>query len=125
MAKAKARNRVIEGEYKGKAIGCTFKVIFISVSLFKTIDITTENVESYQLVDEQTSGAGAGEGLARGLVGGAIAGGIGALAGVMTVPENDIYAVIINFKDGKKSLIEIDGERFSVLKKSLMYNVKL
>lgn len=125
MAKAKAKNRVIDGEYKGKAIGCSYKEIFISISLFKMIDITTENVESYQLVDEQTFSAGAGAGLARGLVGGAIAGGIGALAGVMTAPESDIYAVIINFKDGKKSLIEIDGERFNVLKKSLMYNVKL
>ena len=43
----------------------------------------------------------------------------------MTVPENDIYAVIINFKDGKKSLIEMDGKYYSVLKKNLMYNVKL
>lgn len=125
MAKAKARNRVIEGEYKGKAVGYTSLRFYIMLGIFKSIDLTTENVESYQLVDEQTFSAGAGEGLARGLVGGAIAGGIGALAGVMTAPENDIYAVIINFKDGKKSLIEMDGKYYSVLKKNLMYNVKL
>ena len=124
MAK-KARNIVIEGEYKGKGIACTAIRIFIVPKVFKTIDLNCESVESYQLVDEKTFSGGAGAAVARGLVGNAIAGGIGALAGVASTPQNDVYIVLINFKDGKKSLIEIDGKHFDILKQSLMYNVKL
>lgn len=121
----KARNRVIEGEYKGKAVGYTSLRFYIMLGIFKSLDLNTDNVESYQLIDEQSFKAGVGESALRGLVGGAVAGGAGALAGVMTAHENDIYVVLINFKDGKKSLIEIDGKYYNVLKKNLMYNVNL
>lgn len=125
MAKGRARNMVIEGEYKGKIVGHAAGEVYITLRLFKTLDLNSKNVESYQLVDEQIIGAGTGESVLRGLVGGAVAGGAGAMAGVMTAPQNDIYAVIINFKDGKRSLIEINGERYSILKKNCMYNVQL
>ena len=38
-------------------------------------------------------------------------------------PANDIYVVLFKFKDGKKSLIEMDGERFIVFKRHFMYNM--
>lgn len=125
MAKGRARNMVIEGEYKRKTVGYTNLRFYIILGLFKTLNLNTENVESYNLVDEQSFGAGAGESALRGLVGGAIAGGAGAMAGVATAPQNDIYVVLIKFKDGKKSLLEIDGEHYNALKRSCMYNLDL
>ena len=93
MAKVKARNRVIEGDYEGKAVGIASLEFYILLGIFKSIYLNNDNVESYQVVGEQI--------------------------------KEDTYAVLINFKDGKKSLIEMDGKHFSVLKKNLMYNVKL
>ncbi len=124
MAK-KARNLVIEGEYKGKGVGCSAGEIYIVPKIFKMIQLNCESVESYQLVDEKTFSAGAGTSLARGIIGNAIAGNAGALAGIASAPQNDVYIVLINFKDGKKSLIEIDGKHFEILKQNLMYNLKL
>ena len=100
MAKNIRLNMVIDGEYKGKLLGCfADRGIYIVTGLFKTLYLNKDNVEKYELVDEQKYGVGTdGQG---------------------------VYAVLINFKDGKKSLIEIDGEYFSTLKRSLMYNVKL
>lgn len=86
--------------------------------------LTPENVESYELVDAQSFGAGAGESAVRGLVGGAIAGNAGALAGLMTAPQNDIYVVLIKFKDGKKSLIEDDATRGQIQKWQDSFNYK-
>ena len=38
-------------------------------------------------------------------------------------PINDIYVVLIKFKDGKKSLIEMDGKHYMVFKRTFMYNI--
>lgn len=125
MARVRAGNYVMEGEYKGKGVGCGAGKIFIVKGLFKSLYLNSENVESYNLVDEQSFGAGVGESALRGLVGGAVAGGAGAMAGVATAPQNDIYVVLIKFKDGKKSLLEIDGEHYNALKRSCIYNLDL
>ncbi len=100
MAKNKRLNMVIDGEYKGKLLGCfADRGIYIVTGLFKTLYLNKDNVENYELVDEQMYGVGTdGQG---------------------------IYAILIKFKDGKKSLIEVDGEYFSILKRSFMYNVEL
>ena len=38
-------------------------------------------------------------------------------------PKNDVYVVLIKFKDGKKSLIEMDGEHFMTFKRTFMYKI--
>ncbi len=38
-------------------------------------------------------------------------------------PMNDVYVVLIKFKDGKKSLIEMDGEHFMTFKRTFMYKI--
>ena len=38
-------------------------------------------------------------------------------------PMNDLYVVLFKFKDGKKSLIEMDGERFMVFKRIFEYSI--
>ncbi len=38
-------------------------------------------------------------------------------------PMNDLYVVFIKFKDGKKSLIEMDGKHFMTFKRTFMYKI--
>ena len=38
-------------------------------------------------------------------------------------PMNDVYVVLIKFKDGKKSLIEMDGQHFMTFKRTFMYKI--
>lgn len=40
-------------------------------------------------------------------------------------PINDVYVVLFNFKDGKKSLIEMDGVQFMKFKRIFAYNINM
>lgn len=40
-------------------------------------------------------------------------------------PINDVYVVLFNFKDGKKSLIEMDGEQFMKFKRIFSYSINM
>lgn len=114
---AKAKNIVIAGDYQGKGVGATSQGIYIITAFMKTLDLTKENVESYEVItDEHRKSAASG--VARGLVGGVLLGPVGLLAGGLSAKNKGIYQVAIQFKDGKKSLIEIDDKIYKVLVKS-------
>lgn len=38
-------------------------------------------------------------------------------------PMHDLYVVLFKFKDGKKSLIEMDGEHFMMFKRIFKYSI--
>lgn len=112
----KAKNKVIAGDNKGKNVQMTLGQIAIAggISLLKPLFINKETVESYELVtDEHRKSAASG--VARGLVSGALLGPVGMLAGGLTAKEKGIYQVAIQFKDGKRSLIEIDDKIYNQL----------
>lgn len=54
----------------------------------------------------------------RGLVGGALLGPIGLLAGGMSAKSKGVYQVAVVFKDGKRSLLELDDKRYKALMKA-------
>lgn len=116
---AKAKNKVIAGDNKGKSIQMTFGQIAIAggISLLKPLFINSETVEAYELVTDEHKKSAA-SGIARGLVGGALLGGVGMIVGANSAKEKGIYQVAIQFKDGKKSLIEIDDNIYKQLIKS-------
>ncbi len=71
-------------------------------------------VESYELItDEHRKSAKSG--IARGLVGGALLGPVGILAGGMSAKSKGIYQVAIQFKDGKRSLLEVDDKIYKAI----------
>jgi hypothetical protein len=115
---AKAKNKVIAGEYEGKVVGCGGGTPFIQIGLFKTLEITSKTVDSYELItDEHRKSASSG--VARGLVGGALLGPVGLLAGGLSAKSKGIYQVAVQFKDGNKSLIEIDDKTYKALIKKV------
>ena len=116
---AKAKNRVIAGEHTGKQVvgKAGMKHPVIAVGLVKSKPMNKETVESYELItDEHVKSAASG--VTRGLVGGALLGPVGLLAGAMSGKNKGIYQVAVQFKDGTKSLIEIDDSAYKLLVKS-------
>ncbi|MEK5171837.1 hypothetical protein NST63_01085 [Heyndrickxia sp. FSL W8-0496] len=115
---AKAKNKVIAGDYQGKnvlqSLGMT---VSIATSLFKTLDLTKENVEEYEVITEE-SRKSATSAVGRAFVGGVILGPVGWLAG-LSAKSKGIHTIAIQFKDGKKSLIEVDDKIYSTLIKVL------
>ena len=113
---AKAKNRVIAGDYAGMVVGAAF-VPYIMTGFAKSLNLDKQTVESYEVItDEHRKSAARGG--ARGIVGGVLLGPVGMLAGGLSAKNKGIYQIAINFKDGKRSLIEVDDKVYKALIKS-------
>lgn len=71
-------------------------------------------IESYGLITNEHRKS-AKSGIARGLVGGALLGPVGMLAGGMSAKSKGIYQIAIQFKDGKRSLLEVDDKIYKAI----------
>ena len=114
------KNIVTAGDYEDRHLEVSGKKIFIRDGNFgfgKKIFIDKDTVEAYEVVGEdvKTSGASA---IARGAIGSAILGPVGLLAGV-SAKKKGIHTVAVQFKDGKKSLMDLDDQFFQVVVKRL------
>ena len=123
----RASNMVIDGEFKGKSIVCVYGRVSIVVknAIFgkrKDVYLDYNTVASYQLID-QSSDVSMTSALTRGIVGQAIAGDAGGFAGAMSAKVYDTNIVLIVYRDGRKSLIEIDKTAYECLKKNCKYNI--
>lgn len=113
---AKAKNKVIAGDYQGKDVLCSFGSASISAGFFKSLDLNKKNVKSYELItDEHRKSASSG--VARGLVGGALLGPVGMLAGGLSAKSKGVYQVAVEFNDGKRSLLEVDDKTYNAIVK--------
>ena len=73
-----------------------------------------ETVEAYELITDDHRKS-ASSGIVRGIVGGALLGPVGLIGGALSAKNKGIYQVAIQFKDGKRSLIEIDDKLYKLL----------
>lgn len=127
---SKAKNSVIAGDYMGKPIQILTKVgekkskwskeiikfpaiviksTFRSLDTWEYVPLDKENVAEYEVItDEHRKSAASG--VARGLVGGALIGSVGMLAGGLSAKTKGIYNIAFKFKDGKRSLVELNDE---------------
>ncbi len=111
-------NKVIAGNYEGKGISCAGGQVAIAVSIFQNVKLNSSTVDAYELItDEHRKSAASGIG--RGIVGGVLLGPVGMIGGALLAKNKGIYQVAIQFKDGSKSLIEIDDKVYKVLVKAL------
>jgi hypothetical protein len=110
-----AKNKVIAGDYEGQNVSLVLGNLSIGERDF--IPVNRDTVEAYELLgDEKRKSAASG--VARGLVGGALLGPIGLLAGGMSAKSKGVYQVAVVFKDGKRSLLELDDKRYKALMKA-------
>lgn len=111
------KNRVISGEYQGCSIGKIPELIYIKKGL-TNITISKRSVLNYLVIDQNTI-KNTSSIIARGALGAFVLGGIGALVGGLTAKTKNIHTVAIEFKDGKKSILELDDEYYKILLASL------
>ena len=112
-----AKNKVVAGDYEGKPITQTFGKIMITAGWMKTVEISKVTVKEYEVID-QDSRKSATSAVGRAFVGGVILGPVGWLAG-LSAKNKSSHTLAIEFKDGKKSLVEIDKKLYSLLIKKL------
>ncbi len=114
---ASAKNKVIAGDYLGKIVGQSLGQPYIVLGFAKPFNLNNTTIESYELItDEHRKSAKSG--VARGLVGGALLGPVGLLAGGISAKSKGIYQVALQFKDGKRSLIEVDDKIYKAIIKA-------
>ena len=116
-------NMVVGGDYKNGVLNFSFggKVSIDCVKGFmkvETIHINRETVADYQIIDKESKKSFS-SGLVRGAVGGALFGPVGALAGASTAKSKNKYLVELHFKNGCKSLLELDKNGFYLLTNAL------
>lgn len=107
---ARARNKVIAGDFKGKLVGGSFGEAFISLTMTKFLCLNKETVGSLTPLDDDSQISVASAAM-RGLVGELVLGPIGLVAAA-TAKRNGIHVVGIEFKDGKRSVVEVDDKRY-------------
>ncbi|ASA23514.1 hypothetical protein [Paenibacillus donghaensis] len=108
-----AKNKVIAGDYKGKALVIVFGQVSLSIGFMKTINLDKNTVEEYEVMNE-THSKSATSAVGRGLVGGFLLGPVGLLAG-LSAKSKGTHVLAIQFKDGKKSLIEVDEKIYKAI----------
>lgn len=109
-----AQNKVIAGDYENKKVQESFgKLKITSLTDERIIDKTT--VESYELITDEMRKSGTSA-ILRGGLGSLVLGPVGLLAG-LTAKNKGTYQVAILFRDGKRSLIEIDEKLYKLLVK--------
>lgn len=113
-----ARNVVVAGDYEGKNImlqtSFTGKQkVLLYTSFTKSFELDKTTLKSYELVTEEHRKS-AVSGVGRGLVGGFLLGPVGLLAG-LSAKNVGTHVVVLEFIDGKKSLVEINDKMYKVL----------
>ena len=112
-----AKNKVIAGDYEGDTITAAFGVVNISKGFKSSVQITKDTVEEYEVMDEEKKKS-ASSAVGRGLVGGFLLGPVGILAG-LSAKSKGVYVLAVQFKDGKKSLLEVDDKIYKSIIKIL------
>lgn len=110
-------NTVIAGDYQGYIVIKGSKCCVLGKGFSKQVKLTKDNVESYELITEDIRKSAA-SGISRGIVGGALLGPVGLLAG-LSAKNKGTYQVVIQFKDGKKSLLEVNDKIYKQIIKDL------
>lgn len=112
-----AANSVIAGDYKGKGVIQSLGDVSIVTGFMKSIPVNASTVSNYEVIDEK-SRKSATSAVGRAAVGAFLLGPVGLAAG-LSAKSKGAHTVAIYFKDGKKSLVEIDDKIYKALVSSL------
>ena len=114
-----AKNQVIAGDYKEKLVKAfNGEVSIIEPWSYKLIVmINKSTIQNYQIVDENYRKS-ATSAIGRAAIGGALLGPVGLLAG-LSAKNKGTHVVALSFKNGKKSLLEIDDRIYKALMAAL------
>lgn len=114
----KAKNRVVNGEHTGCEVTNVNNQMLVISKGTRNIPLSKRMVANIVEINTE-SNKSVSNTIGRSIVGGALLGGVGAIAGAVTSKNNVSHTIMIQFKDGKKSLIEIDDKLYGILNMSL------
>lgn len=114
---AKAKNKVVAGDYEGWDVVCSFGKFYFMKRLDRR-PLDRVNVSRYEVVDART-GSGFWGSAIRGLAANAVFGGVGAYAAMSSSASKRAILVSVEFFNGERSLIEIDEPTYSKMLKAL------
>ena len=107
-----AQNKVIAGDYIGAAVSETLGTVTVG-----NITFSKHTAATYEVITEEHRKS-AVSGVVRGLVGKAVLGPVGLLAG-LSAKNVGTYTVAVNWKSGKKSLIEVNDKIYKLILKEM------
>ena len=113
---ASAKNKVIAGDYEKSPVTISLGTPIIKTGFlngYKHITINRTTVETYEVVDE-SSRKSAASAVGRAAVGGFLLGPVG-LAAALSAKSKGIHTVAIQFKDGHRSLLEVDDKIYKAI----------
>ncbi len=114
------KNEVVNGDYKGRMVEVSGGRPYIRDGNFgfgRKVFIAKDTVEGYEVMDEQHQKSAASA-VGRAAVGSLLLGPVGLLAGVSAKSKGS-YMVAVQFKDGKRSLMEVDGNIYKAIMNSM------
>lgn len=106
-----AKNMVIAGDYRGKAVSSVGGAVQIFTDFKNYVLLDKYGVESYDVITEDIRKSAA-SGVIRGAVGSALLGPVGMLAGGLSAKNKSVVTIAVRFKDGKNSLLELDEKMY-------------
>lgn len=113
----RARNQIIDGLYSGKKVFRQGNAVFLSIGAADWLAISKSTVKEMELIDE-SSDVSVASAATRGFIGEMLFGPIG-LAAAGTAKRDERYIVGIVFKDGQRSVLEVDGDLYRAINASV------
>jgi len=112
-----AKNKVVAGDYNGKRILVTLGTPAIQLSVISKLSLDRATIDSYEVVstDQRKSAI---SGIVRGLIGNALLGQAGMVGGTLSAKNNKSFLLAVEFRDGKRSLLEINDKIYQSIIKS-------
>ena len=111
------KNRVIAGDYRGKSVHQSFGNISISTGLGQKIMLDRVSVSNYEYM-EKSARKSASSAACRSAIGVYFFGPVGLAAG-LTAKKKGTHLVALEFRDGKRSLIEVDDHLYKTIVKRM------
>ncbi|MBM7868908.1 DNA-directed RNA polymerase subunit RPC12/RpoP [Clostridium pascui] len=106
-----AKNRVIDGAYKDKGITITSLGVIIMIGIFKKIILDENTVSAYEVYDSEKT-ISASSAIGKAVLGEFFYGPVGLVAAA-SAEKKGIYIIAVQFKDGKRSLLEVDEKIYN------------
>ena len=113
---ASAKNRAIAGDYAEWFVNYISGKVTIDEPRWgkkQRIPVTKDTVESYEVIEEE-SNVSAASAVGRGAIGALLLGPVG-LAAALSAKKKGIYTIGITFKDGKRSMLEVDKDKYKAI----------
>ena len=113
-------SKVIAGDYKGNSILVEPGTVYLAIlhGWNKSLLLSKDNIKEYEIMDEKTRKS-ASSAVGRAFVGSVVLGPLGLVAGLSAKSKTRCVQIAIEFKDGCRSLIELNGKHYKRFLKTM------